>query len=183
MKQKFFDTFASFHRAKLNTYFEKGTPLDQISKDSASADVSSLNQAFDCQSKPAYMELNAYLNCDFYSSEITNLTRLSESVIFQFLIKISQPCPQSIIFESNTPQQEFDRKLTAFLTPSEGDNSQQRPSHLTFELSIDPNSNYYEVRTEWLDFDERCERTWNDLIFGVEEAWLAETLGSEFGKR
>ena len=88
MKQKFFDTFANFHRAKLNDYFENITPFENFINslifveaygDPIGEDIDCLNQ--NCGA------VNEHLNCDLYASEFMTVAYRNGGFIFRFLIE------------------------------------------------------------------------------------------------
>ena len=88
MKQKFFDTFANFHRARLNDYFENTTPFENFINslifveaygDPIGEDVDCLNEM--CRS------VNEHLNCDLYASELMTVAYRNGGFVFRFLIQ------------------------------------------------------------------------------------------------
>jgi len=88
MKQKFFDTFASLHRARLNDYFKNTTPFEKFINslifveaygDPIEEDVDCLNEM--CRS------VNEHLDCDLYASELMTVAYRNGSFVFRFLIE------------------------------------------------------------------------------------------------
>ena len=104
-KDDFYKAFARLHNARTNDYFETQVPLEDLLNDFTYVNTKNdRNDAFCLKSNTACQKINAFLDCDFYSSELLHVYLENRQIImaFDIRIKAGSLIPLRFIFLLNT---------------------------------------------------------------------------------
>jgi len=104
-KADFYKAFARLHNERISEYFETQVPFEDFINNFIYVNTKNdRNDSFCLTSNEAYQKLNAFLECDFYSSEILHVYFENRELImaFDINIKAGQLIPLKFIFLLNT---------------------------------------------------------------------------------